>query len=76
MTQTLAALVSDPLTIEGIPAWNAANTQKLDEVEDEMWWFRGISREPDDGFSAEAPLDCPLSHAILDAGCGTGRLAG
>ena len=46
---------------------------KLNEVEDEMWWFRGIHANLMTAFNRRAG-EMPTVHAILDAGCGTGGL--
>jgi SAM-dependent methyltransferase len=45
---------------------------KLNEVEDEMWWFRGIHANLLTAFRLRA--SSPAGGTILDAGCGTGGL--
>jgi len=46
---------------------------KLDAVEDEMWWFRGLHTNLVTAFRRAAGTGLPQG-AILDAGCGTGGL--
>jgi SAM-dependent methyltransferase len=46
---------------------------KLNEVEDEMWWFRGLHANLLTSFRLRHPR-MPAGGTILDAGCGTGGL--
>lgn len=50
---------------------NRAEYEKLYEVEDRMWWFRGTHANLLAAFRAVAPGS---ARPVLDAGCGTGGL--
>jgi SAM-dependent methyltransferase len=51
---------------------NRAEYEKLYEVEDRMWWFRGTHANLLAGFRGAAPIGS--ARPVLDAGCGTGGL--
>jgi SAM-dependent methyltransferase len=50
---------------------NRAEYEKLYEVEDRMWWFRGTHANLAAAFRRAAPAS---RRPVLDAGCGTGGL--